>query len=69
MMGRLHIEKAQCNTVGDLFVGDLLDGSGSTTALTESEVAPSGTADSFLKVSHITRTRHMLFYFLFSTGY
>ena len=53
MMGGLHIEKALWNTVGDL-----LDGSGWTTALTESEVASSGTADSFLKVSHITRTRH-----------
>ena len=53
MMGGLHIEKAQWNTVGDL-----LNGSGWTTALTESEVASSGTADSFLKVSHITRTRH-----------
>ena len=53
MMGGLHIEKALWNTVGDL-----LDGSGWTTALTESEVASSGTADSFLKVAHITRTRH-----------
>lgn len=30
----------------------------STTALTESEVASSGTTDSFLNVAHITRTRH-----------
>jgi hypothetical protein len=52
-MGGLHIEKALWNAVGDL-----LDGSGWTTALTESEVASSGTADSFLKVSHITRTQH-----------
>ena len=54
MIGVLHIEIALWNTVGDL-----LDGSGWTTALTESEVASSGTADSFLKVSHITRTRHV----------
>ena len=53
MMDRLHIEKMLWNNVGDL-----LDGSGWMTALTESEVASSGTADSFLKVSHITRTRH-----------
>ena len=54
MIGVLHIEIALWNTVSDL-----LDGSGWTTALTESEVASSGTADSFLKVSHITRTRHV----------
>lgn len=53
MMGGLHIEKAPWNNVGDL-----LDGSVWTTALTESEVASSGTVDSLLKVSHITRTRH-----------
>ena len=32
--------------------------SGWTSALTESEVASSGTADSFLKVSHLAQTRH-----------
>ena len=39
-------------------LGDLLKNSGWTTALAEAEVAFSGTADSFLKVSHLTRTRH-----------
>ncbi len=39
-------------------VGDLLEGSGWTTALFEADVASSGTADSFLKASHLTRTRH-----------
>jgi hypothetical protein len=53
MMGRLHIEKVLWNTVGDL-----LDVSGWTTALTEFEVASSGTVDLFLKISHITRTQH-----------
>jgi hypothetical protein len=53
MMGGLHIEKVLWNTVGDL-----LDVSGWTTALTEFEVALSGTVDSFLKISHITRTQH-----------
>ena len=28
------------------------------TALTEAEVACSGKADSFLKIAHLTRTRH-----------
>jgi hypothetical protein len=41
------------NTLGDLF-----EGSGWTTALTEADVTPSGLADSFLMVSHLTWTRH-----------
>ena len=52
-MGGLHIEMALWNTVGDL-----LQGSGWTAALTEAEVASSGIADSFLKAAHLTRTRH-----------
>ena len=39
-------------------MGDILEASGWTAALTEAEIASSGTADSFLKVSHLTRTRH-----------
>ena len=38
--------------------GDLLDSSGWTGALTQANIASSGTADSHLKVSHITRTQH-----------
>ncbi|XP_048588880.1 uncharacterized protein LOC125572422 [Nematostella vectensis] len=53
MMGGLHIEMALWSVVGDL-----LDGSGWTAALTESNVASSGEADSFLRVTHLTRTRH-----------
>ena len=53
MLGSLHTEMALWNTVGDL-----LDGSGWTTALAEVRVASAGTADSFLKVTHLTRTRH-----------
>uniref|UniRef100_UPI00358E5A52 uncharacterized protein n=1 Tax=Myxine glutinosa TaxID=7769 RepID=UPI00358E5A52 len=53
MMGGLHIEMDLWNTVGDL-----LQGSGWTAALTEAEVASSGIADSFLKTAHLTRTRH-----------
>jgi hypothetical protein len=53
MFGGLHIEMALWNTLGDL-----LECSGWTTALCEADVASSGTADSFLKASHLTRTRH-----------
>ena len=53
MFGGLHIEIALWH-----LVGDLLDGSGWTTALCESGVASSGTAESFLRASHLTKTRH-----------
>ena len=53
MFGGLHIEMALWNTLGDL-----LECSGWTTALYEADVASSGTADSFLKASHLTRTRY-----------
>ena len=52
MFGGLHLEMAMWNTVGDL-----LDGSGWTTILTEAEVASSGIAQGLLKASHLTRTR------------
>lgn len=50
---RLHIEMAIWNTFGDY-----LELSGWTTALTQAGIASSGTADSFLKAAHLTRTRH-----------
>ena len=53
MLGGLHIEMAIWNTVGDY-----LEGSGWTTALTQANVASTGTADSFLRASHLNRTRH-----------
>ena len=53
MLGGLHIEMALWNTLGDI-----LEDSGWTSALPESEVASSGVADSFLKATHLTRTRH-----------
>ena len=53
MFGGLHIEMAMWNTYGDY-----LEGSGWTNALTQASIASSGTADSFLKASHLTRTRH-----------
>ena len=52
MFGGLHIEMALWDTIGDF-----LDCSGWTTALCEAGIATSGVADSFLKVSHLTRTR------------
>ena len=53
MMGGLHTEMALWNTLGDV-----LESSGWTTALTEAEIATSGIADSFLKAAHLARTRH-----------
>lgn len=49
MLGGLHTEMALWSTLGDI-----LDGSGSRAAITESEVASSGGADSLLKSSHLT---------------
>ena len=51
MLGGLHIEMAFWKALGDL-----LAGSGWTNALTEADVASSGVY-SFLKASHLTRTR------------
>lgn len=53
MFGGLHIEMAMWTTFGDY-----LEGSGWTNVLTQAGIASSGTADSFLKTSHLTRTRH-----------
>ena len=53
MFGGLHIEMAMWRTYGDY-----VEASGWTNALTEEGIASSGTADSFLKVSHLTSTRH-----------
>jgi len=39
-------------------LGDILEGSGWTTALTEAEIASSGIVDSFLIVAHLAQTRH-----------
>lgn len=39
-------------------LGDLLDIRGWTGRLTQANIASSGTADSYLKVSHVTHTRH-----------
>ena len=52
MLGGLHIEMAAFK-----LLGDWLDGSGWTSALVAAEVATGGVADSFIKATHVTRTR------------
>ena len=53
MLGGLHIEMAAFKALDGW-----LDGSGWTDCLVQAGVAKVGMADSFLKASHITRTRH-----------
>ena len=53
MFGGFHIESA-----AEKMLGDWLDGSGWTEALVQAKVTTSGTADSFIKGSHVARTRH-----------
>ena len=52
MFGGLHIELASLRSIGTL-----LQDSGWTSATCEAHVASSGTAESFLTASSITRTR------------
>ena len=52
MFGGVHIEMALWSTISDF-----LDCSGWTAALCEASVTTAGVANSFLKVSHLTRTR------------
>ncbi len=54
MFGGLNIEMAAMKSIGTL-----LQDSGWTGALVEAGIASPGTADSFLKASSITRTRHV----------
>ena len=54
MLGGLHIEMAAFK-----LLGDWLDGSGWTSALVAAEVATGGVADSFIKATHVTRTRRV----------
>ena len=49
MFGGLHVEIAALKTLGDW-----LQGSGWTYAFAQAEIASTGTADSFLRASHIT---------------
>ena len=50
MMGGLHMEMALWSTLGDL-----LEGSGWTTALIDGEVISGGVVNGILKASHLTR--------------
>ena len=54
LLGGLHIEKMLFQ-----MIGDWMDGSGWTTALSNGDVATTGTAQSFIGVSHITKTRYV----------
>ena len=53
ILGGLHLEMASLPTIGDF-----LDGSGWTHALAQANIATPETAESFLKTTHVTRTRH-----------
>ncbi|KAK3870056.1 hypothetical protein Pcinc_024673 [Petrolisthes cinctipes] len=54
MVGGVHTEMVLWNTLGDVLVG-----CGWTTALTEAGVASPGTANSYLKAPHLTRTKQL----------
>ena len=51
MLGGLHIKMTLLKCLGDL-----LDGSGWTSAISHAQVSSPGTADSFRKASHVTKT-------------
>ena len=53
MLGGLHTEMAAFKVAGDW-----LQGSGWTRALVQAEIATTGTADAFLRASHVGRTKH-----------
>ena len=52
MFGKLHIEMAALRTLGNW-----LQGSGWVQALAQAKIATAGTAESFLRASHVLRTR------------
>lgn len=52
MLGPLHIEMA-----GLRVIGEFLDGTGWSNAIVQADVATKGTADGFIHVSHVTKTR------------
>ena len=54
MFGGLHVERTALKAIGKW-----LEGSGWTSALIQSGVESAGKADSFLKASHVSRTRHV----------
>jgi len=48
----LHTEMAALRTIGDI-----VDGSGWTDALTQADIATAGTCEGFLRASHVAKTR------------
>ena len=54
MLGELHIEMAAFE-----LLGDWIDGRGWTSALVAAEAATGGVAESFIKATHVTRTRRV----------
>jgi len=55
MFGGFHIEMAALKTLGDW-----LDGSGWVQALVQAEITTPGTAESFLRASHVTTQRELI---------
>ena len=55
MFGGLHIEMGAFK-----LLGDLLNGTGWVTVLSEADIASLGTAESFLTVSNLAKTRHQI---------
>ena len=53
MLGGLHTKMAALKVIGSW-----LEGSGWNVAITQANIASAGTADSFIKASHVTRIRH-----------
>jgi len=53
MFGGLHIEMAALITIGEW-----LEDSGWTAAIVQAKIASAGTADSYIKAMHVSRTRH-----------
>jgi hypothetical protein len=53
MFGGLQIEMAMLK-----LLGDWLEDSGWANALVQADIASSGTANSFINASHVTKTRH-----------
>lgn len=53
MTGGFHLEKQAF-----ICLGDLLEGSGWSTAIAEAGIATTGTADALLKAAHVTKSRY-----------
>ena len=53
MFGGLHVEMAMLK-----LLGDWLEDSGWTNVLVQADIATSGTANSFIQATHVTKTRH-----------